>query len=143
MAKIDAAPILSRSERTEAEILDRLAVHSDWRIRFNVAQLRSNITEAVLAKLSRDQDYRIRMAVAENPVTSVALLSELALDEHAMVRSAVAKHPATPVRTLHDLTNDDTYVVHSKASENPKFKQLMEHGLLDVARLASKWLKIL
>ena len=66
----------------------------------------SNTPPEVLEDLSRDEDYRVREAVAKNPNTSPEILENLSHDEDQFVREAVAYNSNTPPEVLENLSHD-------------------------------------
>lgn len=124
----------------DPEILDQLSQDKDEGVRQYVA-MNPNTSVEILIRLIMDEDVYVRGSVAENPSTPVEMLAELSRDEDNWVRYYVAKNPNTPVETLAELSRDED--VRQYVAENPKWQVLQESGGLDVARLASKWLKIL
>ena len=71
----------------------------------------------MLDRLSRDKEYWVRYYVAKNPNALVEILTRLSRDKQQRVREGV--------------------------DENPKWKAIEDPSLFHVAKLASKWLKIL
>jgi len=96
-----------------------------------------------LDRLSRDEHWAIRWEVADNPNTPTGILNRLSWDRNDRVRWIVAGSPNTLVETLDRLSRDEDEAVRRRVAKNPKWQQLQELGLLDVARRASKWLEIL
>ena len=70
------------------------------------------------------------------------VLDRLSKHEGWWVRRSVARNPNTPLDILDRLSRDEDLNVRRGVDENPKWKTLQEPGLLDVAKLASKWLGI-
>ena len=56
--------------------------------------------------LAGDDSWQVRVRVARNRNTPVAVLTTLAADEYWYVRMAVAKHPNTPADVLTELADD-------------------------------------
>lgn len=72
------------------------------------------------------------------------ILDQLSRDEHKIVRFEVAMNPNASIGILDQLSRDeDEFVRLMVTTKNPKWKAMRETGLLDVARLASKWLEII
>ena len=69
-----------------------LAKDENWKIRWNVAQNPSTSSK-VLAPLAKDEKSGIRYQVAQNPNVSPETLTVLANDENEFVRKAVAPKP--------------------------------------------------
>ncbi|MDR1056474.1 MAG: DUF3945 domain-containing protein [Prevotellaceae bacterium] len=82
----------------------------DWRALVNIAN--SPKTPAkVLAELAKDEDSRVRVSVAENPKTPVEILAELAKNSDSDIRIGVAKNFMTPSEILTQLAKDEKYDV--------------------------------
>jgi hypothetical protein len=75
---------------------------------------------AVLERLVRDTDWRVRQAVARNPSTPPDLLAALATDTDRDVRQAVAAHPAVAREALEGLLSDPDELVRRSAWHNPR-----------------------
>ncbi|MBI3961905.1 MAG: hypothetical protein HY335_04055, partial [Deinococcus sp.] len=60
----------------------------------------------VLRELANNGDWRVRLAVAGNPVAPEDVLSRLAKDLESSVRRSVAANPGTPLAVLHALVGD-------------------------------------
>ena len=97
----------------------------------------------MIDRLSRDEDEDVRYWVARNRNASAESLNRLSRDKDKYVRRGVALNPNTPIEILDQLSRDEYGGVREVVAENPKWQLLQESGLLDVARLASKWLNIL
>ena len=65
-----------------------------------------NTDPAELARLSSDEDARIRANVARNPSTPQEALIRLASDKDARIRCVVASNPSTPREALESLLLD-------------------------------------
>jgi hypothetical protein len=85
---------------------------------FDLVIANPNTPYEILAQLAKDEDYSVRMAVAENPNTPPELLAQLAKDEDYHVRRAVAGNPNTPPDILVQLANDKDYSVRRAVSRN-------------------------
>ena len=71
----------------------------------------------ILAVLTKDEDWRIRNMVAQNPNTPLEILTILAKDEDRNVKSSVASNPKTPPEILAILAKD--IYVKDVAALNP------------------------
>lgn len=73
---------------------------------------------ALLEQLAHSEIDRIRLRVAENPNTPVAVLKLLASDINADVRAAVGTNPTTPRSLIHTLAEDPDPNVRLGLAEN-------------------------
>ena len=101
---------------------------------------------AVLERLAGDEDSWVRLAVAQNPATPVALreqlLERLVGDADSSVRSAVAAHPATPVALLERLAGDADWKVRLAVAEHPATPVTLREQLLErLAGDADSWVR--
>jgi len=85
---------------TPSSTIDALARDSHGTIRKAVAACTTKVD--LLGRLAMDEDYSVRLAVAENPNTSPAVLENLAADPAHCVRESVLKHPNSTdhIRTI-------------------------------------------
>lgn len=74
---------------------------------------------ALLDRLSRDKDQSVRFAVAENPKASHDILRHLAADQSPGVRHNVAKNQNTPAYVLSRLAEDSNQEVIWQVAMNP------------------------
>ena len=63
-----------------------------------------------------------KLALAQNPNTSVETLKILATDENSYVRCSVAENPNTSPETLKTLATDENSSVRLGVAENPNYK---------------------
>lgn len=85
----NAERITTNSDMSEAT-LERLAKDENVEVRYTVAR-HENTPTATLDALAKDKNWNVRWAVAKNPNTSAATLKILAKDENRDVCYAVAK----------------------------------------------------
>jgi hypothetical protein len=75
----------------------------------------------ILVQLSQDENWRVRLGVAENPNCPVEVLVRLSQDEYWMVPKRVAWNPNTPIEVLVRLSQDER--VRIEVAENPKWSE--------------------
>ena len=94
-----------------------VGAHSDqdWRIRIQVAQ-RSDLPLPLFYALSNDSHYRVRLGIAEHEAVPEAILRKLSADAHYLVRAFAAENPNTPTDVLSDLKRDSNEVVQCVAN---------------------------
>lgn len=73
----------------------------------------------MLEERAKDEDWRVRKGVAENPNTPVALLEQLAKDKDEWVCRAVVANPNTPVTSIKRLAKHKAKGVREVVAENP------------------------
>jgi hypothetical protein len=61
---------------------------------------KTNNTEATISMLSKDEEWRVRHAVARNPSTPAIILEILSKDNDPYVRQTVALNPSTLASSL-------------------------------------------
>lgn len=104
---------------TAAEVYNVLVEDADVEMRARLDELH-DIEAPHLDALARDNDWRVRTAVAANTNTAELALLGLTSDELDSVRAAVAHNPATPVSLLVMLAGSTTGgEVHRELCENP------------------------
>lgn len=113
-----ARRLAARHPATQAPDLARLARDEDWRVRLAVAE-NPQAQGALLEALAQDTDADVRKAVARHPGLGGQGLKMLAKDENLEVRLLVAAHPQTPAQTLYVLAGDDDESVRQAARGNP------------------------
>jgi hypothetical protein len=64
--------------------------------------------------------------VAQNPNTPQAVLERLSTDEDSYTRCCVAQNPNTPQETLKLLATDEYYGVRARVAQNPNRTELIE-----------------
>ncbi len=69
--------------------------------------------EDVLMKLARDEEFKIRLAVAKNPGVSAEVLAVLA-ESDKEIKAAVVEHPNISEETLHQLFSDYKNVIQNR-----------------------------
>jgi hypothetical protein len=102
---------LARDASAPHDVLARLALHEDRRVRQAVAQNR-HAPVATLRALADDADPHVRQAVAANgraPLAALEVLAAPAQPEH--VRLAVARNPAAPFDLLAALVEGASYTL--------------------------------
>ncbi len=95
---------------TDPEILDELSKDEDYRVRCWVAQ-NPNITPETLNYLSKDDYWWVRYWVALNHNTSPETLDSLSKDKNPDVRCGVARNSNTSPETLDYLSKHEDYDV--------------------------------
>jgi len=85
---------------------------------------------AVLRALAGDDSWRVREAVATNPMTPTTLLVELAADPDRDVRRAVAAHHGTRPDVLAMLANDGDGTVARFAVSHPALPEPVRRAAL-------------
>jgi hypothetical protein len=98
--------------------LERLANDDDYQVRIYVAQ-NPNTPPETLDRLAKDESGYVRMAVAENPNTLPETLNRMSKDVDSDVRYDVAQNPNTPPKSLRRLANDRVQYVRCEVAENP------------------------
>jgi hypothetical protein len=88
-----------------AEIIDKAENYQ----KKNIAR-HPNICEATLALLAKDSSPRVRLAVAQNPLTNndlrIQILKILITDKSQMIRAAIAGWSKTPIYLLKQIVDD-------------------------------------
>jgi hypothetical protein len=105
-----------------------------------------NTTFENLAKYAFDSCAKVRLRVAENVKTPMALLEQLAFDSNDEVRLAVFENPSTPIAIREILAQDENEDVRYGIAENPKTPAYILVSLADdvnpyIADRADKTLK--
>jgi hypothetical protein len=113
-----AKRLAARHPNTPAPDLERLARDEDWQVRLAVAQ-NPRAQGGLLEALAADPDADVRKGVACHPGAGPAGLTVLAQDENLEVRLLVAAHPRAPAEVLHRLAGDDDEGVRQTARANP------------------------
>ena len=80
--------------------------------KIKLAKTTKDIT--ILEKLSDDEDWLVRLAVAKNPSTPISILEKLSDDEYWRVRNAVANNPNYMLEKL-----IDDWRVRESVAKNP------------------------
>lgn len=101
------------------QLLDRLSIHSNERVRMEVAE-NQKATPRLLEALSSDPHQWVRRAVAANQTTPLHVLTALSRDSESSVRANVAKNPTTPTSLLEKLGTDSNGDVKIAVVGNPK-----------------------
>lgn len=127
-AILDLVKIIKLTSGVEGkeELFDK--EERDYQRNYNLAKKSS---PKLLASIAQDSDWRIRLAVAENPKTPPEVLRSLAFDT-AMVRSAVASNSSTPQDVLARLARDIEYIVREAVAANPEASPEVIRILADV-----------
>jgi len=110
---------LARSEKTSAEILEKLSHNSNSEVKDAVLQ-NPKCTEEMLERLSNDSDQRIKVAVLKNPKCTQEILEKLSNDSDPEVKVAVLKNPKCTQEILEKLSNDSDPKVKIVVLQNPK-----------------------
>ncbi|MCX7782167.1 MAG: hypothetical protein N2318_00810, partial [Meiothermus sp.] len=105
-------------EPLSPELLDKLAQGSDWAKR--LAARHPWTSAETLRALGRDEDWRVRQAVATNPGLASDLLFQLSSDTDADVRRAVVAHPQVTVEILERLSADDQQDIRLQVAQHPR-----------------------
>jgi len=114
-----AKRLAARHPDTPAETLCTLARDEDWRVRQAVATNPALAVEE-LGWLSRDADADVRRAVVAHPRVSEEILEHLSRDEQPDIRLQVAQHPRTPLSALGLLLADPDEPVRQAAQAHPQ-----------------------
>jgi hypothetical protein len=107
---------------TAGQILEKLAIDNDEKIRLKVAG-NPNAPAKVLEQLAQDNNVEFRTKVAQNPKTPVRILKQLAWDDELWVRLEVAWNLNFCFTLLEELRNEAQTVVSpmEHIASNPKF----------------------
>jgi hypothetical protein len=105
---------MAGSELTSKDALKQFAADSYTRVRVRVAENRATPI-ALLVQLALDGEADVRIAVAENPSTPRGLKQFLASDDCADVRYAMAESPHTDLELLKALSRDENPYVAGRA----------------------------
>ena len=81
-------------------------------------------------ELARDDDWRIREAVANNECTESEVLESMGEDSDRDVRGAVARHANTPLPILVKLSGDTDHSVRTAVLANPKLVESQRQACL-------------
>lgn len=104
-------------EPLRPELLDKLAQGNDWAKRL-AARHPFTPTET-LRTLARDEDWRVRQAVATHPELAADVLSLLSSDTDADVRRAVVVHPQATEEILERLSVDEQQDIRLQVAQYP------------------------
>lgn len=101
---------------------------------------------ASLERLSNDQDWHVRAAVARHPSTPPKILARLVADSVVRVRRAIAKNPNAPTALLEQLADDEEIAVYSLVVQHPATptvtrQRLLERSLLENSHNSAGFLK--
>ena len=107
---------------TPVTTLIKLSKDDDYRVRRAVAY-NSNTPVTILAELGKDSCSYTREAVAFNSNTPIAALTKLSKDSYSHVRSAVACNSNTPKAVLVELSKDSDSDVHRAVAKNRSDRQ--------------------
>lgn len=77
-----------------------------------------------------DDNYYVRSAVAENPLSSINTLEVLSHDEFWEIRQSVAQNPSAYYPTLDRLSKDKDELVRLGVARNPKTARVWEVDIL-------------
>jgi len=120
-AQMSLVELYQRAKNLEPlrpELLDKLAQGNDWAKRL-AARHPFTPTET-LRNLARDEDWRVRQAVATNLRLAVDVLSHLTSDTDADVRRAVVAHPQATEEILERLSVDDQQDIRLQVALHPR-----------------------
>lgn len=115
-------------EPLSPELLDKLAQGCDWARR--LAARHPLTPPETLWVLGRDDDWRMRQAVATNTGLAPDLLLMLSHDPDADVRRAVAVHPQVTAEILERLCTDDQPDIRLQVAQHPQAPLLALRVLL-------------
>ena len=101
------------------EAFTTLAKDEDWRVRLAIAR-NANTSSEVLTTLVGDEDWHVRQAVASNANTPSEFLATLAEDENWRVRFAIARNANTSSEVLTTLAEDEEDDVRDATVETLK-----------------------
>lgn len=113
---IDSMEVLD-NPKTPSKKLDKLADHSDVRVRAGVAR-HNNTTSQTLEKLSKDQDSTVRAEVAFNKNADEATIEKLSEDKDLFVVSRAIRNPSASSEVLNNAALSDDRVLQLSASKN-------------------------
>jgi len=99
-------------------VLQRLARTEDVRMRCRVAE-HTGTPPAVLSSLARDTDDDVRKAVGDNDSTPPSVLGRLVEDQDPYVRRRVARNSNTPPSALSRMSRDSDDYVRRNVGRNP------------------------
>jgi len=102
----------------DPEVLLELAKDEYWKVREFVSENPNTPLEA-LKILSEDDDKDVRVYVAQNPNTTIDILEQLMYDEEWEVRWEVARNPNISIDMLRQLANDKNEQVRIQVAANP------------------------
>jgi hypothetical protein len=114
-----AKRLAARHPCTPAETLCTLARDEDWRVRQAVAT-NPALTAEELGWLLHDADADVRRAVVVHPRVTEEILEHLSADAQQDIRLQVAQHPRTPPRALGILLADPDEPVRQAAQAHPQ-----------------------
>jgi hypothetical protein len=99
-----------------------LAEEPARRVRRELAR-KSGLDDALISRLSADEDVWVRRWVARNPVTGEPVLRKLATDAQTEVRRGVARNPLTPIDLCKQLAADSEFWVRAGIAIRPELEQ--------------------
>lgn len=100
-------------------LLETIAVDDDWRVRLAVLDNPTTPT-AALEHLSSIDDDQIRLRLLEHPNVPPRVVTEAANHPHLEVRIAAARHPSAPAEALRTLATDGTHQVREIVASHPR-----------------------
>jgi len=120
---------LASDLNSSAKILKYLSKDEDFRVRSAVAG-NPNCPIHILEKLSDDdEDFNVLNALSNNKNCPEHILEKLSNNKYFYVRRNVAKHPNCPVHVLKKLLNyDDDILVERYARENLAKRDILIEG---------------
>ena len=92
----------------------------------NIDLALNTTTPETLERLSNDEDWKVRLEVANNPNTPTETLERLANDDDWVIRWYLATNPNTPPKALERLANDKSYYVRCGVAKNPNTPQYIK-----------------
>ena len=124
---------ISLNNTTDVNLLVESSSSEDNRIRAQVAQ-NPNTPVEILSQLALDSDINVRQIVARSPIATAKILSEMSNDNWR-VRVCVAENPNTPVETLTKLKDDKEDSVRICVAKNPNMSVTKEPSLVDSVKI--------
>ncbi len=114
--RVEAAMKLGSS----SVLLSSMLIEDSTYLKFEICRnLTNHFPRNLFEILSRDQDYRIRKTIGENPSCPSAILTNLAKDSKYPVRRSVAKNPAIELQLIEQLARDNSMWVREGVARNP------------------------
>jgi hypothetical protein len=110
---------LARKTGLDEALVNRLSVDDDSWVRRWLARNPAT-PEPVLRKLATDTEVEVRRGVARNPLASIELCRQLAVDPNFWVRAGIAIRPELDQGTIQQLSADDSVDVLAGLGRNPK-----------------------
>lgn len=75
----------------------------------------TNVTKEILIKLSKDEDFHVRWAVAQNKNVTLEAMLILVEDDELLVRKGIAENENATAQILSELADDESACVRFAA----------------------------